>query len=154
RNAAERRRASHDFGRAPLSEACRILLSRGSVPHHRSRAGAAAAGCRAWRSAGKPRGLSADHCRARACRHRLEGLVLTFRAVRRPQDDEDASRPVVRAGEIAMNKIFVGLALIFVTLALAGCGNGTDRILQGWVEAELLFVPPDEQGRVETLKVR
>ncbi|MGA8588160.1 MAG: efflux RND transporter periplasmic adaptor subunit, partial [Pseudolabrys sp.] len=26
--------------------------------------------------------------------------------------------------------------------------------LQGWVEAELIFVSPDEQGRVETLKVR
>ena len=53
-----------------------------------------------------------------------------------------------------MNRIFAGLALIFVTLALAGCGNGNDRILQGWVEAELVFVSPDEQGRVETLKVR
>ena len=53
-----------------------------------------------------------------------------------------------------MNKIFAGLALIFVTLALACCGNGNDRILQGWVEAELIFVSPDEQGRVETLKVR
>ena len=27
-------------------------------------------------------------------------------------------------------------------------------LLQGWVEAELIFVSPDEQGRVETLKVR
>jgi HlyD family secretion protein len=53
-----------------------------------------------------------------------------------------------------MNRIFAGLALIFVALALAGCGNGNDRILQGWVEAELVFVSPDEQGRVETLKVR
>src|SRR5262245_63730922 len=53
-----------------------------------------------------------------------------------------------------MNMVFAGLALIFVTLALAGCGNGNDRILQGWVEAELIFVSPDEQGRVETLKVR
>jgi HlyD family secretion protein len=53
-----------------------------------------------------------------------------------------------------MNRILAGLALIFVTLALAGCGNGNDRILQGWVEAELVFVSPDEQGRVETLKVR
>ena len=26
--------------------------------------------------------------------------------------------------------------------------------MQGWVEAELIFVSPDEQGRVETLKVR
>ena len=39
-------------------------------------------------------------------------------------------------------------------LALAGCDNDNDRVLQGWVEAELIFVSPDEQGRVETLKVR
>ncbi len=39
-------------------------------------------------------------------------------------------------------------------LALAGCSNNNDRVLQGWVEAELIFVSPDEQGRVETLKVR
>ena len=29
-----------------------------------------------------------------------------------------------------------------------------ERALQGWVEAEIVFVSPDEQGRVETLKVR
>ena len=39
-------------------------------------------------------------------------------------------------------------------LALAGCSRNNDRVLQGWVEAELIFVSPDEQGRVETLKVR
>jgi HlyD family secretion protein len=53
-----------------------------------------------------------------------------------------------------MNRIFVGLVLICATLVLADCGNSSDRILQGWVEAELVFVSPDEQGRVETLKVR
>src|SRR5262249_51882076 len=39
-------------------------------------------------------------------------------------------------------------------LMLAGCGNGDDHVLQGWVEAELIFVSSDEQGRVEALKVR
>ena len=53
-----------------------------------------------------------------------------------------------------MNRTFASLALVFVTLALAGCDNSDDRVLQGWVEAELIFVSPDEQGRVETLKVR
>ena len=37
---------------------------------------------------------------------------------------------------------------------LGGCSKTNDRVLQGWVEAELIFVSPDEQGRVETLKVR
>ena len=45
-------------------------------------------------------------------------------------------------------------ALAFAALALVGCSNADDRKLQGWVEAELIFVSPDEQGRVETLKVR
>ena len=45
-------------------------------------------------------------------------------------------------------------AMALAGLALAGCDKGNDRQLQGWVEAELIFVSPDEQGRVETLKVR
>jgi HlyD family secretion protein len=53
-----------------------------------------------------------------------------------------------------MNRTLASLALVFATLALAGCDNSNDRVLQGWVEAELVFVSPDEQGRVETLKVR
>ncbi|MGC1092281.1 MAG: biotin/lipoyl-binding protein, partial [Pseudolabrys sp.] len=46
------------------------------------------------------------------------------------------------------------LILVLAALTLAGCDNGNDHVLQGWVEAELIFVSPDEQGRVETLKVR
>ena len=45
---------------------------------------------------------------------------------------------------------FAALAL---TLALAACGNDNGR-LQGWVEADFVFVGPDETGRVETLAVR
>jgi len=46
------------------------------------------------------------------------------------------------------------LTMELSALALAGCDNNNDYVLQGWVEAELIFVSPDEQGRVETLKVR
>lgn len=46
------------------------------------------------------------------------------------------------------------LAIALAGVALAGCDRGDDVRLQGWVEAELIFVSPDEQGRVETLKVR
>ena len=46
------------------------------------------------------------------------------------------------------------VALLPIGLALAGCSKSNDRTLQGWVEAELVFVSPDEQGRVETLKKR
>lgn len=45
-------------------------------------------------------------------------------------------------------------ALLLAGLALAACNGEGDRRLQGWVEAELVFVSPDEQGRVEVLKVR
>jgi len=46
------------------------------------------------------------------------------------------------------------IALALAGLVLAGCDKAKDRMLQGWVEAELIFVSPDEQGRVETLTVR
>jgi HlyD family secretion protein len=39
-------------------------------------------------------------------------------------------------------------------LALAGCNGSSDPGFQGWVEADLIFVGPDEVGRVETLSVR
>lgn len=45
-------------------------------------------------------------------------------------------------------------ALIVASLALAGCDSSNPNVLQGWVEADLVFVSPDEQGRVELLKVR
>jgi HlyD family secretion protein len=46
------------------------------------------------------------------------------------------------------------IVLLSVALALAACSRGEDRTVQGWVEAELIFVSPDEQGRIETLNVR
>ena len=45
-------------------------------------------------------------------------------------------------------------AAFFFALALAGCEGGDNQSFQGWVEADLIFVSPDEVGRVETLSVR
>ena len=45
-------------------------------------------------------------------------------------------------------------ALLLAGFALAACGKDTSRVLQGWVEADLIFVSPDQQGRVVTLGVR
>jgi HlyD family secretion protein len=45
------------------------------------------------------------------------------------------------------------MALLFV-LALGGCAKSNDPAFQGWIEADLIFVSPDETGRVETLAVR
>ena len=49
-----------------------------------------------------------------------------------------------------------GFALALIAAlapALAGCGE-KDPSYQGWVEANLIFVAPDEAGRIETLAVR
>ena len=46
------------------------------------------------------------------------------------------------------------LALLAALVVLAGCDNGKEPTYQGWVEAELIFVGPDESGRIETLTVR
>ena len=43
---------------------------------------------------------------------------------------------------------------VIAALTLASCSDKPDNRLQGWVEAELVFVSPDEAGRVETLSVR
>jgi HlyD family secretion protein len=40
------------------------------------------------------------------------------------------------------------------TLALAGCNDHRDPGFQGWVEADMIFVSPDESGRVTKLNVR
>jgi HlyD family secretion protein len=49
-------------------------------------------------------------------------------------------------------KGFAGLAL--AACLLAGCSKSSDNTYQGWVEADMVFVSPDEAGRIETLSVR
>ena len=44
--------------------------------------------------------------------------------------------------------------VLAAALALAACAEGRNPGFQGWVEADLIFVSPDEYGRVETLSVR
>lgn len=46
------------------------------------------------------------------------------------------------------------LAVVMTALALSACGGSDDHQVQGWVEAELIFVSPDEQGRIELESVR
>ena len=46
------------------------------------------------------------------------------------------------------------LALAIAILPLAGCNGSGEPTFQGWVEAELVFVGPDEAGRVQTLSVK
>jgi HlyD family secretion protein len=51
-----------------------------------------------------------------------------------------------------MTKLAGFAAALLAALSLNACDNNNPRALQGWVEAELVFVSPDEQGRVEVLK--
>ena len=44
--------------------------------------------------------------------------------------------------------------MLLLALALGGCDKSNDSAFQGWIEADLIFVSPDETGRVETLSVR
>jgi HlyD family secretion protein len=44
--------------------------------------------------------------------------------------------------------------LLATALTLASCNSEKEPTYQGWVEAELIFVGPDEVGRIEKLMVR
>ena len=50
-----------------------------------------------------------------------------------------------------MLRIFASLAL---AASLGGCNEKRDPGYQGWVEADMIFVSPDESGRVTKLDVR
>jgi len=44
--------------------------------------------------------------------------------------------------------------LLPLLLALAACGRNGSQNFQGWIEANFIFVGPDENGRIEVQKVR
>ena len=46
------------------------------------------------------------------------------------------------------------LAVAALATTLAGCNEKRDPGFQGWVEADMIFVSPDESGRVTKLSVR
>jgi HlyD family secretion protein len=52
-----------------------------------------------------------------------------------------------------LRRIITAMALATV-FATVGCSESKEQAFQGWVEAELIFVSPDESGRIETLSVR
>jgi HlyD family secretion protein len=45
-------------------------------------------------------------------------------------------------------------AVVALVAALTGCKETRDRGYQGWVEADMIFVSPDESGRITKLNVR
>jgi HlyD family secretion protein len=54
----------------------------------------------------------------------------------------------------ASRKILCVMATLVVAMSLGGCEQGRDPGFQGWVEADMIFVSPDEPGRVTKLNVR
>ena len=46
------------------------------------------------------------------------------------------------------------MAVLVAAVSLGGCKQGRDPGFQGWVEADMIFVSPDETGRVTKLNVR
>ena len=54
---------------------------------------------------------------------------------------------------IAIVAVLAAAALV-TGAVLFGRNEGEHRMFQGWVEAQLIFVSPDEIGRIETLAVR
>jgi len=46
------------------------------------------------------------------------------------------------------------LAMLALTALLGGCNDARNPGYQGWVEADMIFVSPDEYGRVTKLNVR
>jgi len=46
------------------------------------------------------------------------------------------------------------LMALMLTAVLAGCNEPRNPGYQGWVEADMIFVSPDESGRVTKLDVR
>src|SRR5687768_9100041 len=46
------------------------------------------------------------------------------------------------------------VAVMALAALLAGCNDKRDPGFQGWVEADMIFVSPDESGRVTKLNAR
>src|SRR5262249_23215352 len=161
RQHATRRHRTADRCRRPaFSGDCRLLLPRGGLKRSRRHA----RDDRTRHQQGRdqecePREISADHGGSRDDRGDLAEPVRKTCAARCDRDVSHASRPDLRRTEDDMTsslttiRLFAALALA-LALALAGCGDKRDPGFQGWVEADMIFVSPDESGRVTKLLVR
>src|SRR5215467_14011154 len=52
------------------------------------------------------------------------------------------------------HKTLSAVMVLALAIGLAGCNDKRDPGFQGWVEADMIFVSPDESGRVTKLNVR
>jgi HlyD family secretion protein len=53
-----------------------------------------------------------------------------------------------------VGRILVAILVIGAIVAVPAWNRDREQTLQGWVEADIVFVSPDENGRIETLAVR
>src|SRR5262249_26957088 len=103
-----------------------------------------------------PYPVSPAHRRARNGRDHLERPVRPVRAAGRRRHDACPPRhPVrrMRVMTVRSRASVMSVVAILAALGLAGCDD-KPTTYQGWIEANLIFVGPDESGRVETLNVR
>ena len=54
----------------------------------------------------------------------------------------------------SLHAVWRSLPAVALVTLLAGCNPPRDPGYQGWVEADMIFVSPDESGRVTKLNVR
>ncbi|WP_245477582.1 HlyD family secretion protein [Bradyrhizobium guangxiense] len=67
----------------------------------------------------------------------------------------DAASQLLRVRDRQHNLPRLGtIAALVLAISLAGCKERRDPGFQGWVEADMIFVSPDEAGRVTKLSVR
>ena len=123
-----------------------------------SGAGAAATRTRARRNRRRcSRPLSAIARRRDRHGRGLAGIVRPFRAPRCARDDPRLFRSAFWLGWEAGMSVprLAGMAVLCaVAFAPASCSKQSANAYQGWVEANLIFVAPDETGRVRTLTVQ
>ena len=51
-------------------------------------------------------------------------------------------------------RVLAVAVMLVAAFVLGGCDNNKEPTFQGWIEADMIFVGPDETGRIETLSVR
>ena len=51
-------------------------------------------------------------------------------------------------------RILIAILVVAAIIAVPAWNRDREQTLQGWIEADLVFVSPDENGRIETLAVR
>ena len=66
----------------------------------------------------------------------------------------DAASQLLRVRDRGRHLPIFSIAVLALATGLAGCNEKRDPGFQGWVEADMIFVSPDEAGRVTKLNVR